>query len=67
MPVLRSKIFADIENDIHSDDALEPCHAVDHLLEAVLAEPLAFIMLELLCDRIKFVTAVTEMAERSAT
>ena len=29
---------------------VEPCHAIDHLLEAVLAEPFAFVMLELLGD-----------------
>ena len=35
---------------VDADHALEPCHAVDHLLEAVLAEPFAFVMLELLGD-----------------
>ena len=40
---------------VDSDHALKPCHAIDHLLEAVLAKPLAFVLLELLGDGVKLV------------
>src|SRR5262249_15345428 len=40
---------------VDADHALEPCYAVDHLLEAVLAKTLALVLLELLGDGVKLV------------
>src|SRR5262249_43938296 len=40
---------------VDAHHAFEPCYAVDQLLEAVLAEPFPFVMLELLGDGVELV------------